>query len=96
MSVQRVEEKTYDVIQLLSERGGWDETLAGTTSRRSTKTKQDGDVKGEVDAQGTDISSHDGAQPPVKKEKGSRKRKAVDDGSVSETAPLRRSTRTKK
>lgn len=94
--MQRVEEKTYGVIQLLSEHGGWAESFTGTTLRKNktnaTKTIQDADGKGEAEAQGTD----DGAQPPATKERKSRKRKAVDDGTTGEIAPLRRSTRAKK
>ncbi|KAG2155071.1 DUF55-domain-containing protein [Suillus bovinus] len=98
LSVQRVSKECWEIIQMMSEKGGWEEMSFGkkksSTSTRpkqskvKTSTKND-DGGSEVDAKVD--------EPDIKPKKG-KKRKASDvDPRTQEVAiPYRRSVRTKK
>ncbi|KAH7916802.1 PUA-like domain-containing protein [Hygrophoropsis aurantiaca] len=100
LSVQRVDEDSWNVIQTLAEMGGWDDLTLGkksTTKRKSTTktpTKQATKKKDNLEQDqapnpgSNDISLNAG--------KTIRKRKIEDDHEGDETIPKRRSTRTKK
>lgn len=86
LSVQRVEEGTWKVIEQLAKKGGWDEATSTTpkgTARRKTEPK-DGDaktksrtrVKDEDDKRGTKVDrgkqgDDDGTNTADNREKGS-------------------------
>ncbi|KAL4242313.1 5-Hydroxymethylcytosine binding [Abortiporus biennis] len=89
LSVQRVDESTWKVVEQLGERGGWDEAGIGSKGGKG-KRKQDVKVDGKPPTQ----------KGVVKDNGGKRKNKDVDsdDGEdpIEGQAELRRSKRTRK
>ena len=88
--MQRVEENTYEVIQLLAERGGWED---GIPKGRTKPSKRPQEKHGQ--GQNESAAIVDGSDQ-VQPDKRGRKRKATNDDGPSETIPLRRSTRARK
>ena len=102
LSVQRVEEETWNVIVQLAEQGGWDE---GGVSKQKTNAKAKPSVRGRKKAsakeeeggeedrqsEGTQGKDAVAAKPS---QSGRRKRKA-EEADVAESKP-RRSTRAKR
>lgn len=97
LSVQKVEEKTWDIIQQLGEKGGWDETKDKRVKTKPTaKGKPAAGKKGSrTDDDDPPIVDRKTYQPDAKS--ASRKRKA-EDVDAGDTAPVavRRSTRARK
>ena len=99
LSVQPVEEATFEVIKMLAEKGGWEE---GSLQRsKSAKTKQAKvgkpkmqDEEGDASASQETMTMRADGEPP-KAPVNKRKRK-VDLVVVEDGVPLRRSTRTRK
>lgn len=102
LSVQRVEEEAWNVIEQLAERGGWEEgDRSASKSKARARTKAAGkptrgpanqdeeDPKEEVSDQDTSSRSVQGKQP------NRRKRKAEDVSPTTDDKP-RRSTRTRR
>ncbi|KAG1783020.1 DUF55-domain-containing protein [Suillus placidus] len=100
LSVQRVSQECWEVIQMMSEKGGWEEMTFGkkkpstskrprqaaTKNYRATDDSGDEKVEAKVDAS---------EEPDVKPKKG-KKRKAPDVVAGTQEVPRRRSVRTKK
>ncbi|KAH8096613.1 PUA-like domain-containing protein [Cristinia sonorae] len=94
LSVQRVEEKTYDVLLEMGQRGGWDEI--DTKKSKATKTSKKVQVKQAEETEGERDNEGGSTQKKQPKPARGKKRKAGEDrDSDAETSrPLRRSTRT--
>lgn len=107
LSVQRVEENTWSVIEKLADAGGWEDDVAkkgraaGSAAPRQQKKRR---PSSQLESQEKD--TRDGAAAVVNKDDGpaagevqgkpaGKKRKAGDD-LAPETGPLRRSTRTRR
>ncbi|KAG2369740.1 PUA-like domain-containing protein [Suillus spraguei] len=104
LSVQRVSQESWGIIQMMSEKGGWEEMTFGkkkpSTSKRpgqasakSSRAKRNStDVNGgsEVEAK---VDTNE--EPDIKPKKG-KKRKASDVDAGTWEVPQRRSVRTKK
>ena len=102
LSVQRVEEETWNVIEQLAEQGGWDEGAAG---KQKTKAKAKPSVRGrkkssaKEEEEGGEDRQSEGTQgkdavAANPSQSGRRKRKA-EEADVTESKP-RRSTRAKR
>ncbi|KAI1795070.1 PUA-like domain-containing protein [Ganoderma leucocontextum] len=102
LSVQRVEEETWEVIEQLAEKGGWEE---GNTSKPKAKSKGQAKTQGgrkksklrgkkvEEDSEGVDADDGvEGGKPSQRK----RKATALGDGPGDEGSKLRRSTRARR
>ncbi|PCH40773.1 DUF55-domain-containing protein [Wolfiporia cocos MD-104 SS10] len=108
LSVQRVEEKTWSVIEMLAERGGWEDSGAATKPAKAevdkkqkapaaNKGRRKPAKKGKEDAGDVadeDVSEEEKETAAGKSSKPARKRKA--DAVDPDSATLRRSTRTRK
>lgn len=109
LSVQRVEEKTWSVIEKLAGSGGWeDESVkkgrkegTGETDKgkarpgRAAKTKAGAGDKDVEGGQSEDDKANDEGPKTSTARNSTRKRKA-EDGGASNVQPLRRSTRSRK
>lgn len=110
LSVQRVEEQTWSVIEKLAETGGWDDgaakgkktegkankLTAGTSKKAKSKTQTDGGAE-ETEADAPKVKAVDSVETDATKvatKTTSRKRKAA--GEVADPQPVRRSARTRK
>lgn len=99
LSVQPVEEKTWDVIRMLAEKGGWDESSTKPTKAAKRKTDKQADEKPKPDARAGekhDIEEVNTAPQTEVKPKPAKKRKVAEVDGNGEMAPLRRSARVKK
>ncbi|EIN10939.1 DUF55-domain-containing protein [Punctularia strigosozonata HHB-11173 SS5] len=87
LSVQRVEETTFDVISSMTERGGWDDKELSKKAQKKTSTKAS--KKGE-----TEDKPHEGGPEAgaVSLQKGKKRKAATEAASVG----ARRSTRIKR
>lgn len=96
LSVQRVEEDTWNVIEQLAEKGGWEEGASAPKRAPKGKTVKAGDGPAKGDG-GTDKSKDDdeGRASDSKPKATGRKRK-IDDDVQTATPAVRRSTRAKK
>lgn len=100
LSVQRVSQECWEVIQMMSEKGGWEEMTFGkkkpSTSKRprqaATKNSRATDDSGDEKVEAKVDASE---EPDVKPKKG-KKRKAPDVVAGTQEVPRRRSVRTKK
>jgi len=91
LSVQRVEEKTWDLIQTMAARGGWEDAAPSSSKPKRTKAKKStgrkkGKASSDREADSSPLSEED-EQPPPRP----RKRKADTEG--NEEVSLRRSSR---
>ena len=102
LSVQPVEETTYGIMQLLADRGGWEDMNTKPTAKRSSDkpaAKKQATRKSKGKKSGADIdeetSDTNEAEPSIVKSKG-RKRKATEtEEDTDNTRATRRSTRLK-
>jgi len=93
LSVQRVDEKTWGVIETLAEKGGWEEAGTGAKTGRATKAKKPQpriatkakrkrakeDDEDSADSEARDLDEPDGEQKSTTAQRASgRKRKARD------------------
>ena len=93
LSVQPVEEETFKVIQMLAERGGWEEN--GAKNGKGTKGKQAKATTGKDETEEKDVGVTEEGPKPAAGAGNKRKRKA-EPATVEGDAPLRRSTRARK
>ncbi|KAG0709909.1 PUA-like domain-containing protein [Suillus ampliporus] len=104
LSVQRVSEECWEIIQMMTEKGGWEGMAFGkkkTSNRpRQPATKNSGAIRKTILADGSGgsgVEAEVGAdeETDVKPTKG-KKRKASDVDTGTQEVPRRRSLRTKK
>ena len=91
LSVQPVEEETFKVIQMLAEKGGWEESEV--KKGKGAKGRQAKAAAGKDEPEDKDAGVEESVPTPAAGNK--RKRKAESVVAESD-APLRRSTRARK
>ncbi|KII94592.1 hypothetical protein PLICRDRAFT_33393 [Plicaturopsis crispa FD-325 SS-3] len=91
LSVQRVEEDAWNVVQQLAEKGGWDDMNFGKTKGKAAAKKMTKKADKETESKSKGKNDEE-ADEPEAAAAGGRKRKATD---VQEETPQRRSTRRK-
>jgi len=107
LSVQRVSQECWGIIQIMSEKGGWEEMTFGkkkpSTSTRprqpATKNSRAKTNPTNNDGGGSEVEGNvDASEEPDIKPKKGKKRKAsdIDTGTQKVMVPHRRSVRTKK
>ncbi|KAG1752512.1 PUA-like domain-containing protein [Suillus paluster] len=104
LSVQRVSEECWGIIQMMTEKGGWEgmtfgKTKSGTSNRPRQPTKNSRAIQKKTptrDNGGDEVEAEVGAddEAEVKPKKG-KKRKASDIDTETQEVPRRRSLRTK-
>ncbi|KAG2156342.1 DUF55-domain-containing protein [Suillus clintonianus] len=103
LSVQRVSQECWGIIQMMSEKGGWEEMAFGKKkSSTSKRSKQAATKNSEAKTNPTDnnggnsVEARVGASDEPLKTKKGKKRKASDVDAGTQEVPRRRSVRTKK
>ncbi|KAG1768647.1 DUF55-domain-containing protein [Suillus occidentalis] len=104
LSVQRVSQECWGIIQMMSEKGGWEEMTFGKKKTSATKHPRQAATKN-FRVKPTPTDDNDGSEVKARvdtseeldvKPKKSKKRKASDVDAGTKEVPLRRSARTKK
>lgn len=103
LSVQRVSQECWGIIQMMSEKGGWEEMTFGKKKTSATKRPRQAATKNSRvkptptdDNDGNEVEARvDTSEELDVKPKKSKKRKAFDVDDGTKEVPLRRSARTK-
>lgn len=103
LSVQRVSQECWGIIQMMSEKGGWEEMTFGKKKTSASKRLRQAATKNSrvkptpTDDDDSEVEARvDTSEELDVKPKKSKKRKASDVDAGTKEVPLRRSARTKK
>lgn len=103
LSVQRVSQECWGIIQMMSEKGGWEEMTFGKKKTSASKRPRQAATKNSrvkptpTDDDDSEVEARvDTSEELDVKPKKSKKRKASDVDAGTKEVPLRRSVRTKK